>query len=160
VNYKTKTAMKKSKKSFIIFIILWLILTIVFVVPLAYSIFRASNNGTFNMDTFFKYFGKCITVPFQTFGLIFSRGAFGTLMLTESIFTAIFSIFFFIGFVKSRPKHEYTDVEHGSSDWCEKGEQYKILSKDKGLILAKDNYLPIDKSGNINVLIVGRIWCW
>ena len=37
---------------------------------------------------------------------------------------------------------------------------YKILSEDKGIILAKDNYLPVDKRGNINTLIVGRFWIW
>ena len=57
-------------------------------------------------------------------------------------------------------KSEYADIEHGSSDWCAPGEQYRILSKKSGIILAKDNYLPIDKTGNVNVLIVGRIWCW
>ncbi len=25
-------------------------------------------------------------------------------------------------------KNEYADIEHGSSDWCEGGEQYKVLS--------------------------------
>ena len=33
--------------------------------------------------------------------------------------------------------------------------QYKILSINKGIILAEDNYLPVDKRGNINTLIVG-----
>ncbi len=28
---------------------------------------------------------------------------------------------------KIKPKNEYTDIEHGSSDWSEGGEQYKIL---------------------------------
>ena len=60
-----------------------------------------------------------------------------------------------IGLFKSRPKHEYTDIEHGSSDWSEGGEQYHILSRNKGIILAQNNYLPIDKRGNVNVLVVG-----
>ena len=50
---------------------------------------------------------------------------------------------------------DYEDIENGSSDWCEGGEQYKILSKNKGIILAEDNYLPVDKIGNVNVLVVG-----
>ena len=29
-----------------------------------------------------------------------------------------------------------------------------------GIILAKDNYLPVDKRGNINTLIVGRFRFW
>ncbi len=65
-----------------------------------------------------------------------------------------------IGILKARPKHEYTDIEHGSSDWSEGGEQYSILSKNKGIILAQNNYLPVDKRGNVNVLVVGRFWFW
>lgn len=160
MGYKNKTAMKKSKKSLIVFIILWLFLTIVFVVPLAYSIFGATYRGGFDMDTLFKFFGKCVTMPFKTIELIFAKGAFGTFCLTELIFTAVLGIFFFIGFVKARPKHEYSDIEHGSSDWSKHGEQYQILSKNKGIILAENNYLPVDKRGNVNVLVVGRIRIW
>ena len=69
-----------------------------------------------------------------------------------------YAIFFFIGIVRSAPKNEYTDIEHGSSDWSQRGEQYKILNKNKGIILAEDNYLPVDKRGNVNVLVVGRFW--
>ena len=71
-----------------------------------------------------------------------------------------FVLFFFIGFVKSAPKNEYTDIEHGSSDWSQRGEQYQVLSKNKGIILAENNYLPVDKRGNVNVLVVGRIRFW
>ena len=34
-----------------------------------------------------------------------------------------------IGVAKAFPKHEYDDIEHGSSDWSENGEQYRILNK-------------------------------
>ena len=40
------------------------------------------------------------------------------------------------------------------------GEQYQILSNKAGIILAEKNFLPVDKRGNVNVLVVGRIWCW
>ena len=66
----------------------------------------------------------------------------------------------FIGFFKTAPKSKYQDIEHGSSDWCERGEQFKVLSPKKGLILAEGNYLPVDKRGNVNILVVGRIWIW
>ena len=84
-------------------------------------------------------------------------GYFGKTLLYFSI---IYIILAFIGLFKSRPKNEYTDIEHGSSDWSEGGEQYSILSKNKGIILSKHNYLPIDKRGNINVLVVGRFRFW
>lgn len=67
-------------------------------------------------------------------------------------------IFAVIGFVKTMPKHEYTDIEHGSSDWAEMGEEYEVLSNKKGILLAEKHYLPVDKRGNTNVLVVGRFW--
>ena len=66
----------------------------------------------------------------------------------------------FIGFVKTAPKNQYTDIEQGSSEWATRGEQYKVLSNKKGIILAENNYLPTDKRGNINVLVVGRFRFW
>ncbi|MCI8397424.1 MAG: hypothetical protein HFJ52_07450 [Clostridia bacterium] len=66
----------------------------------------------------------------------------------------------FVGFVKTAPKNEFTDIEQGSSDWATGGEQYKILSRNKGIILAENNYLPTNKRGNTNVLVVGRIRIW
>lgn len=79
---------------------------------------------------------------------------------TTVYFTLFYIVVVIIGLVKSAPKNEYTDIEHGSSDWSENGEQYRILSKNKGIILAQNNYLPINKRGNVNVLVVGRFGFW
>ena len=57
------------------------------------------------------------------------------------------------------PKHDYADIEHGSSDWAN-DEEYSVLSKNKGILLAEKHYLPVDKRGNVNVLVVGRFWFW
>ena len=73
---------------------------------------------------------------------------------------AFFAIFVFVGIMRAIPKNEYEDIENGSSDWCEGGEQYKVLHKSKGIVLAEKNYLPVDKRGNVNVLVVRRVWCW
>ena len=75
-------------------------------------------------------------------------------------FTIVYAVFMFVGFVKTAPKNEYTDIEQGSSDWASGGEQYKVLSRNKGIILAEHNYLPTDKRGNVNVLVVGRFRIW
>ena len=40
------------------------------------------------------------------------------------------------------------------------GEQYQILNNKKGIVLAENNYLPVDKRGNVNVLVVGRFRFW
>ena len=55
--------------------------------------------------------------------------------------------------------NNYLDIEHGSSDWAS-GEQYSVLSKNKGILLAEKHYLPVDKRGNVNVMVVGRFRFW
>ena len=161
MNYKIEGAIRKNKKSFIICAILWLILVIVFVAPFSYSVFEASTSGKFSLDIFLDQISTNITNPFATLGGIFGAEKathdFISLLLGFSI---CYLVIFFIGFAKSAPKNEFTDIEHGSSDWSQKGEQYQILSKNKGIILAEDNYLPLDKRGNVNVLVVGRIRIW
>ena len=71
-----------------------------------------------------------------------------------------FVILAIIGTIRNASKSEYENIEHGSSDWSKNGEQYKILNRSRGIILAEDNYLPLDKRGNTNVLVVGRFWFW
>ncbi len=113
-----------------------------------------------DLQVFIETFGESISHPLQTIGNIFSQGAIGTYFSTLLIFTIFYSVFFFIGFARSAPKNEYSDIEHGSSDWSQRGEQYQILNRNKGIILAENNYLPVDKRGNVNVLVVGRIRFW
>ena len=160
MNYKIEGAIRRNRKNFIIFGILWIFIAIVFVSPFAYSSHMAGLEGKMNLEVFVDTFGASISHPFATLGNIFLNGADGTFFSTLLIVTIFYSVFFFIGFVRSAPKNEYSDIEHGSSDWSQRGEQYQILSKNQGLILAEDNYLPLDKRGNINVLVVGRIRFW
>ena len=160
MNYKIEGAIKRNRKNFIVFGILWIFIAIVFVSPLAYGSFMANKTGKFDLNIFFAEFVEGIQSPFVTMGNIFSDGALGTYFSTLIVVTIIYSVFFFIGFVKSAPKNEFSDIEHGSSDWSQRGEQYKILSNKKGIILAEGNYLPVDKRGNVNVLVVGRIRFW
>lgn len=88
------------------------------------------------------------------------NGGYGSVFWkTEGYFTILLLICAVIGLVKSMPKNEYTDIEHGSSDWAT-GEQYAVLNKKKGILLAENHYLPVDKRGNTNVLVVGRIRIW
>ncbi len=160
MNYKIEGAIRRNRKNFIIFAILWIFIAIVFVSPFAYSKHLAGLNGEFNLQIFLETFGKSITNPFGSFGNVFASGAVEDYFSTLLIVTIIYSVFFFIGFVRSAPKNEYSDIEHGSSDWSQRGEQYQILNKNKGIILAENNYLPVDKRGNVNVLVVGRIRFW
>lgn len=160
---KFKETFKKNKVFFIISIILWLTITIVLIMPLVFSIFSATYKGNgFDSKIFYKALeAKFFNFdPFGALGLTFKHGGAGTFFATEIIFTIAFSILCFMGYKKSKPKHEYQDIEHGSSDWSKGGEQYQILNKKEGIILAENNYLPVDKRGNVNVLVVGRIRIW
>ena len=160
MNYKIEGAIRRNRKNFIIFAILWIFIAIVFVSPFSYSSHRAGLEGKMNLEVFFETFGESIGHPLGTLGKVFTQGAGGTYFSTLLVVTIFYSVFFFIGFVRSAPKNEYSDIEHGSSDWSQRGEQYQILNRNKGIILAEDNYLPVDKRGNVNVLVVGRIRIW
>ena len=159
MGYKLNKTLKDSKKSIIIIAVLWVILSIVFVAPISYSIGEASKSGAFNMTFFLELVFSELT-SFTSIGRVFAQGYIGVFGKTLVYFSVIYIIFALIGLFKSRPKSEYTDIEHGSSDWSEHGEQYTVLNKNKGIILAQDNYLPIDKRGNVNVLVVRRFWFW
>ena len=160
MHYKIEGAIKRNRTNFIIFAILWVFIVIVLVSPFSYSQHMAGVNGEFDLQIFIETFGKSITNPFGTFKNLFTSGAIERFFPTLLVTTIFYAVFFFIGFVRSAPKNQYTDIEHGSSDWSQRGEQYQILNKNKGIILAENNYLPEDKRGNVNILVVGRFRFW
>lgn len=154
--YKIKHALSKSKPVFIVVIVLWVILSIVLIAPGTVSVIDAKGTNNTPVDLFMINAGNITGNLSKAFGSKYiSAFGKGELYLTIALlFLASF------GIIKSLPKNEYTDIEHGSSDWATGGEQYKILSPKKGILLAEKNYLPVDKRGNTNVLIVGRFWFW
>ena len=158
--YKIKHALKKGKKVFIMVLILWVLLSIVFIAPISVSLINATENGVLNSGKFtnilFTNFGEF----WQCFLNAFKPTYFNTFLKGELYLVCALLFLTAIGLLKSLPKNEYTDIEHGSSDWATGGEQYKILNAKKGIILAEKNYLPVDKRGNTNVLVVGRFWFW
>lgn len=165
LGYKFKKAVEKNKKYFLMFGILWLLLVIVFVAPMACSIKEAvvlgeTGTNVFSFEQFFLSIGENITKPFNSLGKAFGEGYISTFGKGFLYFSLAYLILVIFGILRATPKTEYADIEHGSSDWSENGEQYRVLSKKSGLILAEDNYLPLDKMGNINTLIVGRIRFW
>lgn len=156
MNYKVKGAIKRNKKGFIVAIVIWVLIAIVVIPPITYSGYCANITGRFDLGELITTYYNSALRPFQAIGTIFAKGIFGDYISQLLVATVLYSIFLFIGLVRSAPKSEYTDIEHGSSDWSQHGEQYSVLSKNKGIILAKNNYLPVDKRGNVNVLVVGR----
>lgn len=158
--YKIKGALKKNKANFVVYLVLLIVAILAFIAPISYSIVLASESGVFD-------FGKCLEnivpsmqKPFETLGNALKGDNIAVFGKTFFYFWIFYSAFFIVGVVRSAPKNEYTDIEHGSGDWSKNGEQYKILSRDSGIILAEDNYLPLDKRGNTNVLVVGRFRIW
>lgn len=160
MNYKVEGAIRRNKNNFIIFIILWIILSIVFVMPISYAIANATINGQFMFGEFIGGIADAFTNLGTVIGKTFTPGYLGTYGSTLFKFTILYAIFVLVGLIKTAPKHEFSDIEHGSSDWSKNGEQYRVLSNKKGIILAENNYLPLDKRGNVNVLVVGRIRFW
>lgn len=159
MGYKAKKTLKDNKTSLIIIAVLWVILSIVLVAPIGYSIGLASQSGIFNLEIFLENVFTELA-SFSAITKVLNAEYIGYFGKTLLYFTIIYLIFAFIGLFKSKPKHEYTDIEHGSSDWSEGGEQYRILSKNNGIILSKHNFLPTNKRGNVNVLVVGRFGFW
>ena len=127
---------------------------------MAYSAFLSMQDGAFNFEEFLVEFGDLIADPFGTFGKVISKECIGIYWEWLWKYTIAYFVIVIIGIIRTAPKHEYEKIEHGSSDWAVNGEQYKVLNKKKGIILAEDNYLPLDKRGNVNVLVVGRFRFW
>lgn len=146
---------KDYKAIFIVVTVLWILGTIILVAPLSVSVVACTNEtGTFNLTEFFGDFPTRVS-KFNAFGDVFKPEYFGTFAKWLGIYTIALAISTVISVVKMKPKSGFENIEHGSSDWCEGGEQYRILSKKNGIILAQNNYLPVDKIGNVNVLVVG-----
>ena len=166
IGEKIGKAIKKIKNKLIVSFILWLILVVVFVAPLANSIHEGmlvgnlGINGGAAWEAFFAGIAKYIVNPFLALGQALSGSTDGMFFSVLWKFTLVYIFAVTIGITKALPKHEYDGIENGSSDWCINGEEYKTLSNKKGIILAEKEYLPTDKRGNVNVLVVGRIWCW
>lgn len=116
-------------------------------------------SGGLDWEVFYIDLGTYIPSPFKAVKKCFEPDYFPAFFNAIKIVLLGYAIFAGIGFYKAIPKHEYDDIEHGSSKWAEGGEQYAILNKKKGIVLAEKHYLPVDKRGNVNVLVVRRFWC-
>ena len=160
MGYKIQGAINKSKKYYIIYGVLWLFSVIVFIMPAGVAIGDANVTGTFNFEKFLSGFITYMTKPFSSFGKVFTPTYLSSFIGILWKFTFVYLIVAIVGIIRNAPKNEYADIEHGSSEWSKNGEQYRILSNKKGIILGQDNYLPVDKRGNVNVLVVGRFRFW
>ena len=161
---RLKRAISKIKGKLIVAAILILVIIIWGVAPFSVAmkdgLTQVIGDEFFNWEIFLTELGTGITMPLEQLKKCFSDNYFHAFWYITKWFIGFYGIFVFVGIAKAFPKHEYEDIENGSSDWCENGEQYRVLSKNKGIVLAEKNYLPLDKRGNVNVLVVRRFWCW
>ena len=160
MNYKVEGAIKKSRISIIIAIILWLFFAIVLIMPFTCATFqlkllKEAKSSADSIDEFIKIFTWGLSNPIAGYKALLKYKLVLSYLKNIFGFSIMYAVFVTIGFIRVMPKHRYDNIEHGSSDWSVHGEQYKILSKKSGIILAEDNYLPLNKRGNVNVLVVG-----
>ena len=159
---KVKAAFRKIKTKLIVYLVLVVIIAIMGVAPFNVSVQEgrmAAEAGEDFWAVFFTQIYSNIQKPFSSLGQCFSI-YFMAFLNTLKWYLIMAGFFALIGIIKAIPKHEFQDIENGSSDWSENGEQYTVLNRKKGIILAEKNYLPVDKRGNVNVLVVRRFWCW
>ena len=155
MNFRLEGALKKGRATIIIAIILWLLMAIVFIMPLTCGIHQIELLGRFDDDGFLRVFTQVAFNPVLGVKSMIKEGIVGDYFRNLIGFSLFYGLLVGFGIARLMPKHRYDGTEHGSSDWSAFGEQYRVLSKHKGIILAENNYLPLDKRGNVNVLIVG-----
>ena len=159
---KLKKGFRKIKTKLLVYLVLIIVIAIMGVAPLNVSIqegLMASEAGEDFWAVFITQLYNNLPKPFTCLGECFST-YFVAFINTLKWYLLVCAFAVFVGISKAIPKHEFQDIENGSSDWCENGEQYTVLNKKKGIVLAEKNYLPVDKRGNVNVLVVRRFWCW
>ena len=146
------------KKNLILLFAVWLIIAIIIIPALSLAIVQGSVLASPDIDASLPFVGNLtyfISNPFLTLGYIFNPRFFGTYLETLKNFTGIYLLLVVFLAYKYEESKPYDGKEYGSARWSKDGEQYKILSKTSGIILAKDNYLPVDKQGNTNVMVIG-----
>ena len=169
---KLKKAIQRLKGKLIVAAIMVIIIICWAVAPFTVSVIRAKQEvdvyddyeqiyntiTKFDWQIFLETLGELITKPWNAV-VICITDYFSAFFYVIRWFLYAYSLAVIVGIVRAWPKHQYEDIENGSSDWCENGEQYAVLSRNKGILLAEHNYLPVDKRGNVNVLVVRRFWC-
>ena len=132
-------------------IAIWFALTILFTAPIASSIAEAK---IYHNEFFENLFNNFLDVG-GNLGMIFRPKYIGSFFKVELYVTIAVIFMYFVGIIKQMPKNEFSGIESGSSDWAGR-EKYSVLNKKEGILLAEDHFLPLDKIGNVNVLVVGR----
>ena len=148
--------LNRNKATIIIAIVMWIVILILVGCPLTMAIVDEEAAGGTSLFSIIEGTINWFAKPLDSLTGAFSN--FGVYVDTSSKLTVIYIIVMIFALIKARAKsdeEDYTNIEHGSSDWCEHGEQYRVLDSKKGIILAEKNYLPVNKLGNVNILVIG-----
>ena len=89
---RIRKTLKDNKKSLIIIGVLWVVLAIILVSPVAYSIVESVNNGIFDFSKFIGIIFDNIS-HFNTFGKIFDEKYIGVFFKALGYYTIIYIVF-------------------------------------------------------------------
>ena len=145
---------KRYLKAIITIFVIGIIITL-FVMP-AFSV-SVTDDGFLGM---LDSFGENLLNPFGSIGKVFfneevNKEYHETYTNSVQLFWIIYVLCILYVWYKMKPKREYDNIEHGSSDWATMAERNKMLNKTEGFILAEKTCLPVDRRGNLNLLIAG-----
>ena len=98
MNYKISGAIRRTRKYFIIFAILWLFISIVLVMPVTIAIHEAQVQN--DITAGFDGLVNSMQHIFQSFGTLFTEGIFLQYLKNIGLFTIIYAILIVIGLIK------------------------------------------------------------
>ena len=119
--------LNRNKATIIIAIVMWIVILILVGCPLTMAIVDEEAAGGTSLFSIIEGTINWFAKPLDSLTGAFSN--FGVYVDTSSKLTVIYIIVMIFALIKARAKsdeEDYTNIEHGSSDWCEHGEQYRV----------------------------------
>ena len=121
---KIKRALQKIKGRLIIYALAILVGIFGLVAPISRAVTDANIEASQGMNWFESFFLKLgyLTQIGDNFTSVFTKRYFSNFFTGAFYFVAFAIIFIFVGVYKALPKHEFDDIENGSSDWAQNGD--------------------------------------
>ena len=112
MNYKIEGALKKSRVTIIISVILWFLMAIVFIMPLTCAQYTTTLLGHFDSGKFGDVFGKIAGKPILGLKTLIKYHLFLDYLKNIFGFSILYITVVTIGIIIMMPKHRYSDIEH------------------------------------------------
>ena len=111
---------KIKKQNIIIALVVWILLVLFIVAPFAVAIDKSTVGEDFSIGMFMKVLPEVMNNPLDNIFLAFSESIhiLGSAVFVVSL-VYVSAITYIL--VKISSRSEYSNVEHGSSAWCEGG---------------------------------------